>query len=91
MREAARQLAARVAEPPSRQRSRILDRSVQRAYLIALARTGRRCRAGRRRRSFLDEQSRLYAADAKADERLAVALADFCQVLLGLNEFVYVD
>ena len=39
---------------------------------------------------FLNEQSKLYAAEGTADRRLA-ALADFCQVLFGLNEFVYVD
>ena len=40
--------------------------------------------------AFLAEQRASYTAEKKADaaER---ALLDFCQVLLGLNEFVYVD
>jgi hypothetical protein len=40
--------------------------------------------------SFLQEQRAAYQQEKRpdADER---ALADFCQVLLGLNEFIYVD
>ena len=40
--------------------------------------------------AFLSAQEKLYAADSKANPR-ALALADFCQVLFGLNEFVYVE
>ena len=40
--------------------------------------------------AFLDEQQKLHAADGKTDSR-QLALADFCQVLFGLNEFVYVE
>ena len=40
--------------------------------------------------AFLEAQSAQYAADGKADAR-QLAMADLCQVLLGLNEFVYVD
>ncbi|HYT88604.1 MAG TPA: DUF1553 domain-containing protein, partial [Gemmataceae bacterium] len=39
---------------------------------------------------FLREQAESYRADRRADARQQ-ALADFCQVLLGLNEFIYVD
>jgi hypothetical protein len=39
---------------------------------------------------FLREQMASYREDGRADARQA-ALADFCQGLLGLNEFIYVD
>jgi hypothetical protein len=39
---------------------------------------------------FIAEQGDAYKKDGKADAK-ARALADFCQVLLELNEFVYVD
>jgi hypothetical protein len=38
---------------------------------------------------FLQEQARAYKADGKSDADF-LALADFCQVLLELNEFIYV-
>ena len=40
--------------------------------------------------AFLAAQEKSYAIDGKADAR-ELALADFCQVLFGLNEFVYVE
>jgi hypothetical protein len=40
--------------------------------------------------AFLAAQEQRYTADGKADAR-ELALADFCQVLFGLNEFVYVE
>jgi uncharacterized membrane protein len=40
--------------------------------------------------AFLAAQQRRYSADGKSDAR-ELALADFCQVLFGLNEFVYVE
>ncbi|WP_425617127.1 DUF1553 domain-containing protein [Anatilimnocola sp. NA78] len=40
--------------------------------------------------AFLAEQERLYQADNKPNAR-ELALADFCQVLFGLNEFVYIE
>ncbi len=39
---------------------------------------------------FVEDQAASYAHDGRADARDA-AVADFCQVLLGTNEFVYVD
>jgi hypothetical protein len=39
---------------------------------------------------FLKQQMDVYKAEGKADAR-KLALTDFCQVLMGLNEFVYVD
>jgi mono/diheme cytochrome c family protein len=40
--------------------------------------------------AFLHEQQTSYAGGKNADAG-SKALADFCQVLLGLNEFVYID
>jgi hypothetical protein len=39
---------------------------------------------------FLHQQTESYKADGK-NNALHLAVADFCQVLMGLNEFVYVD
>jgi hypothetical protein len=62
---------------------------IRRAYVIALSRLPTDAELADAAQ-FLDEQSKLYAAEGNADRRLS-ALADFCQVLFGLNEFVYVD
>jgi hypothetical protein len=40
--------------------------------------------------AFLASQEQSYAASEKSNAR-ELALADFCQVLFGLNEFVYVE
>ena len=40
--------------------------------------------------AFVRQQAASYHAAGKSDER-ALALADFCQILLCLNEFAYVD
>jgi hypothetical protein len=40
--------------------------------------------------AFLQQQTAAYQSDGKSDAA-ALALADFCQVLLCMNEFVYVD
>jgi mono/diheme cytochrome c family protein len=40
--------------------------------------------------AFLIEQGKSYQTDGKANAA-ELALADFCQVLFGLNEFVYVE
>lgn len=41
-------------------------------------------------KAFLTDQSKSYANE-NSDEAKHLALIDFCQVLMGLNEFVYVD
>jgi mono/diheme cytochrome c family protein len=63
--------------------------AVRSGYLIAL---GRRPGEAEQADSvqFLQEQIDSYKAD-KRDNARQLALADFCQVLLGLNEFIYVD
>ena len=40
--------------------------------------------------AFLESQTASYAAESKTNPK-QLALADFCQVLFGLNEFVYVE
>jgi hypothetical protein len=40
--------------------------------------------------AFLKEQAESYKASGK-DSPQQLALIDFCQALLGLNEFIYVD
>jgi mono/diheme cytochrome c family protein len=62
---------------------------VRRAYEIALARppsTEEQVEAVQ----FIEEQMAEYQADGKGDARQR-ALADFCQVVMGLNEFIYID
>jgi len=62
---------------------------VQQAYLAALA---RRPTEEERKDAvaFVKEQQDSYQADGRKDAQ-HLALTDFCQVLLELNEFVYVD
>ncbi len=60
-----------------------------RAYAIALGRApDSREAAGAR--AFLDSQIQSYTAEGRPDPR-ALALADFCQVVFGLNEFAYAN
>ncbi len=56
----------------------------------ALLVTGRAPNGDERQQSlaFIDAQEKSYEADKKENAR-ALALADFCQVVFGLNEFAY--
>jgi hypothetical protein len=80
VRGAAQKLAARA-------RSKTDAESIEQAYLIAL---GRRPSNAERQRmqSFVERQAESYGKSAAARDQ---ALSDFCQVLLCLNEFIYVD
>ncbi len=62
---------------------------INRAYQVALNRLPT---AVERQEAidFINTQAASYASDAKATT-LALALADFCQILFALNEFAYVD
>jgi mono/diheme cytochrome c family protein len=40
--------------------------------------------------TFIEQQTKTYTAAKSASAR-QMALADFCQVLIGLNEFIYID
>ena len=66
-----------------------LAEAVARAYVIALNRP-----PTKRERSdgvaFIEEQMSRYRAEQKSDAR-ELALHDFAQVVLSLNEFIYVD
>jgi cytochrome c553 len=66
-----------------------LESAVQSAYRIALARTPTADELADAL-TFVGEQTRTYQSEGKGDGR-EQALADFCQVLMALNEFVYVD
>jgi hypothetical protein len=57
------------------------------AYMRALGRAPTKDEA-RDATAFLSTQARSYAAEGK-DNADSLALADFCQVLFGLNEFAY--
>jgi hypothetical protein len=65
------------------------DTAVEQGYQRAIARTpdGQELRSAL---DFIKAQEELYAA-REPSSAVELALADFCQVLFGLNEFVYVD
>jgi cytochrome c553 len=66
-----------------------LEDAVRAGYLIALARPPRDDEL-RESTQFVREQKESYQAAKKADAQ-QLALADFCQVLMELNEFIYID
>jgi hypothetical protein len=68
---------------------RSFEEAVRSGYAIALGRAPRGEELADSVQ-FIREQAESYKADGKADGR-ALALADFCQVLMELNEFIYVD
>jgi hypothetical protein len=68
---------------------RSIEEAVRSGYAIALGRAPRDQELADSVQ-FIREQAESYKADGKADGR-ALALADFCQVLMELNEFIYVD
>ena len=63
--------------------------AVQRGYRLAL---GRRPDETERNAAlkFIETQTASYAKNNEKECR-TLAMADFCQVLFGLNEFIYVD
>src|SRR5262249_1347274 len=85
VREYARNFAKRLG--PAADKS--LDDAVRSGYAIALARAPRTEELADSVQ-FLREQMESYKADGKPNGR-ELALADFCQVLMELNEFIYVD
>jgi mono/diheme cytochrome c family protein len=66
-----------------------LPRSIDRAYRLALARPPAPDELADDL-AFVMSQAEAYKSTGQADPELS-ALADFCQALLGLNEFVYVE
>ena len=66
-----------------------LPEAVQRAYAFALNRPPTESET-LESLHFIEQQSARYQAEQKADAR-ELALTDFAQVVLSLNEFIYVD
>ena len=64
-----------------------LEQAIEQAYLIALARRPSQPERDRMR-SFIERQDESYGNTPAARDQ---ALTDFCQVLVCLNEFIYVD
>ena len=62
---------------------------IARGYQLALGRDPTRAETATAA-EFVDRGERDYTAAGQADAR-SLALADFCQALMGLNEFVYLD
>jgi len=63
--------------------------AVQRAYRIALGREATKSEMADSL-AFIEAQAKSYVAD-KQENPEQMAVADFCQTLLALNEFVYVE
>jgi hypothetical protein len=63
--------------------------AIEQAYLRAITRRPDAKEVGSTL-AFLSAQEKSYVADEKANAR-ELALTDFCQVVFGLNEFVYVE
>jgi hypothetical protein len=82
VRQAARSMAKRIA--PDAQTT--IETAVRRAYVAALARQPTRDELTDGV-AFVQEQMRTYPEASRRES----ALADFCQVLMCLNEFIYVD
>src|SRR5262249_13329389 len=78
-------LARRIA--PAEGKS--LDDAVRSGYLIALGRQPSE-RELAESVQFVQQQMESYKAEQKKEAQ-QLALGDFCQVLMSLNEFVYVD
>jgi len=85
MRQYAKGMSGRIASD----RNTTIERAVQAGYLSALARAPTPEELGDAV-AFVQEQMASYQAAGKGDGR-EPAFADFCQVLMCLNEFVYVD
>ncbi|HYV25987.1 MAG TPA: PSD1 and planctomycete cytochrome C domain-containing protein, partial [Candidatus Eisenbacteria bacterium] len=67
----------------------LLPETVQSAYQIALGRPPDKEELADTL-AFLKQQKATYQSDGKSDA-VELALADFCQALTGLNEFVYIE
>jgi hypothetical protein len=65
------------------------DARIVRAYGIAIGRPPRPAEAASAR-AFVAAQTASYAAEGKPNAA-HIALADFAQVLFGLNDFAYVE
>ncbi len=66
-----------------------IEKAIGQAYRLALARSPAPEELAEDL-SFVKSQAEAYKAAGHADPEIA-ALADFCQALMGLNEFIYVE
>src|SRR5262249_32917478 len=82
-----RQRSGRFAQRVQPKTADAVPQAIEQACLIALARRPTSNERDRMAR-FIDNQAKSYAPNAQAQN---LAWADFCQVLLCSNEFVYVD
>ncbi len=82
VRQSARSFARRIAPDATTP----IDAAIRQAYLITLARQPTRAELDDGV-TFVAQQMRTYPEN----QRREYALADFCQVLLCLNEFIYVE
>jgi hypothetical protein len=99
-REIARALAGRVApssaptavSTPAQQNAATQEQAIRRAYWICLGRSPDRQEIADAV-AFLQAQTASYGVVPAATPQSAatLALTDFCQVMLGLNEFIYID
>jgi cytochrome c553 len=85
VRGCAEAFARRIAPAPGKP----LEEAARSAYLLALARQPAQHELVGAVQ-FLHQQAASYNTDGKRDSQ-HLALADFCQVLVGLNEFLYID
>jgi hypothetical protein len=83
VRTAAQKLAARLR--PASEAS--LSQAIEQAYLIVLSRRPTDAEQ-QRMHGFIERQAESYGKTPQAREQ---ALVDFCQVMLCLNEFIYLD
>jgi hypothetical protein len=83
VRSAAQKFAQRLKSAAEKSASQ----AIEEAYLIALSRRPTDAEA-QRMHGFIERQAESYGKAPQAREQ---ALVDFCQVLLCLNEFIYVD
>ncbi|HEV3167613.1 MAG TPA: PSD1 and planctomycete cytochrome C domain-containing protein, partial [Isosphaeraceae bacterium] len=85
VRDWATSFAKRVAPKPETP----LDQAVASAYQVALGRSPTPAEL-QDDLAFLDRQASTYQAAGQSNPR-ALALTDFCQALMSLNEFIYIE
>jgi Protein of unknown function (DUF1549)/Protein of unknown function (DUF1553)/Planctomycete cytochrome C len=85
VRESARALAGRLEGAAKKSTAE----TVKAGYALALGRSPTE-KELTETAAFLDAQAKAYRDEGRTDAELSARI-DFCQVLLGLNEFIYVD
>jgi hypothetical protein len=82
-----RQRAEKLAQRVNPKANGAMGQAIDEAYRITLGRLPNGAER-QRMQAFIEKQVESYGRSAKATEQ---AMTDFCQVLLCLNEFVYID